>query len=211
MLRRARSFRLMIWLGVVVLLIWSLGPIYWTLASAFHAAGRSHPRGRSHFLPPAVHPGAYANGCSASTVDLSAACIGLAAVPRGAGQQPRHLLRRDSLCVAHLRRSAAMPSRGCSFPGRDVIFVAWWSRRSPSPAYTVMIPLYRLMIVAASGRHLSRRHADLRLGLPAAGPVADAQRLRCRCRCRWKRRRSSMARAGSTPLPHRHAAGRRLG
>ncbi|RWX18923.1 carbohydrate ABC transporter permease, partial [Rhizobium leguminosarum] len=28
------AYRMMIWAGVVVLLIWSLGPIYWTIASS---------------------------------------------------------------------------------------------------------------------------------------------------------------------------------
>ena len=28
------SYRIVIWIGIAVLLLWSLGPIYWTIASS---------------------------------------------------------------------------------------------------------------------------------------------------------------------------------
>ena len=63
------------------------------------------------------------------------------------------------------------------FPGRQVLFIAVVATLA-IPGYAVLIPLYRLMIGAAHGRHLYRHDADLCLGLPAACALADAQRLR---------------------------------
>ena len=33
-MKQSLAYRMMIWAGLAVLLIWSLGPVYWTFASA---------------------------------------------------------------------------------------------------------------------------------------------------------------------------------
>ena len=43
-------YRLMIWAGLAVLLIWSLGPIYWTLASSVTPTEDFSTR-PIHFIP----------------------------------------------------------------------------------------------------------------------------------------------------------------
>ena len=49
-MRTGPGFRIVIWLGVALLLLWSLGPIYWTLASAITPSADFAAR-PIHFFP----------------------------------------------------------------------------------------------------------------------------------------------------------------
>ncbi len=144
MSRRSRSGRLGIGLGVVVLLLWSLGPIYWSLATSFtRPADLATPT--PHVFPPVVTFQHYANLLGASSLYQGAATQSVWP------QFSRALVNSALTSVLATIVTVVLASLGgyafvrLRFPGRDIIFVLVVATLA-IPAYTVMIPLYRLMI-----------------------------------------------------------------
>lgn len=143
---RARSpvRRLGLGLGVALLLLWSLGPIYWSLVTSFtrpaDLAGSS-----PHLLPPTVTFEHYAN------------LLGAASRYQGAATQSvwpqfsRAIVNSAVTSLLATIVTVALAGFGAyafvrlRFPGRDLVFVLVVATLA-IPAYTVMIPLYRLMI-----------------------------------------------------------------
>jgi multiple sugar transport system permease protein len=140
--------RLTIWLGkpfaVILLLLWSLGPIYWALVSSLMKPTdlTAQP---PHFLPP--HPtlehygkllGATSSyfGTEIQSVwpQFSRALTNSLITSLGATIVTVALAALGGYAFARLR-----------FAGRDVIF-ALVTATLAIPAYTVMIPLYRMMV-----------------------------------------------------------------
>jgi multiple sugar transport system permease protein len=142
MRRPSLAFRAMIWLGVAVLLVWSLGPIYWTLASSVTPAADFSAR-PIHFFPQ-----------SFTTVHFER-LLGIN-VERIGGVQVwaqfrKALFNSVVTAVASTVVCVAISALGgyaftrMKFPGRRVLFVAVVATLA-IPGYAVLIPLYRLMI-----------------------------------------------------------------
>ena len=139
-------FRIFIGLGVAVLLVWSLGPIYWTLASSVTPTADFSIR-PLRFVPQSF------------TFDHYARLLGINAERIGGVQvwaQFRSALLNSvvaalaatALCVLISALGGYAFAR-LPFPGRRYIFVAVVATLA-IPGYAVLIPLYRLMI----GLHL---------------------------------------------------------
>jgi len=139
-------FRIGIWLGVAVLLVWSLGPIYWTLASAITPSVDYSLR-PIRFVPQSF------------TLEHFARLIGIG-IDRIGGVQVWAQFRAalinsvvaslasTLLCVVISALGGYAFTR-LQFPGRRVIFIAVVATLAV-PGYAVLIPLYRLM----TGMHL---------------------------------------------------------
>ena len=140
------GFRIIVWIGVAVLLIWSLGPIYWTLASSVTPANDFSAR-PIHFFPQHF------------TLNHFERLLGIN-VDRIGGVQVWKQFRSALLnsvvtslaatifCVAISALGGYAFTR-LQFPGRQALFVAVVATLAV-PGYAVLIPLYRLMI----GMHL---------------------------------------------------------
>lgn len=135
-------YRLMIWIGVAVLLIWSLGPIYWTVASSVTPTDDFSVR-PIHFFPQHF------------TLDHYSRLLGIN-VDRIGGvevwRQFRSALLNSVvtsaaatlLCVAISALGAYAFTR-IRFPGRNALFGLVVATLA-IPAYAVLIPLYQIMI-----------------------------------------------------------------
>jgi len=135
-------FRIMIWLGVALLLVWSLGPIYWTLASSITPTSDFSAR-PIHFFPQNF------------TLDHFERLLGIN-VDRIGGvevwKQFRSALLNSVIsalastvfCVAIAALGGYAFTR-LKFPGRRPLFIAVVATLA-IPGYAVLIPLYRLMI-----------------------------------------------------------------
>jgi multiple sugar transport system permease protein len=141
MKQQSLAFRLLIWLGVAVLLVWSLGPIYWTLASAVTPTADFSDR-PIHFVP--TH----------FTLDHFARLLGIN-VARIGGVQVWAQFRAALINSVVASVAATIICVGISalggyaftrlvFPGRRWIFFAVVATLAV-PGYAVLIPLYRLM------------------------------------------------------------------
>jgi multiple sugar transport system permease protein len=146
MMRQSLPFRLMIWTGVAILLVWSLGPVYWTVASSLTPSADFSVR-PMHFFPQHLtleHFGrllgitAERVGGVASWVQFRAALFN--SVVLG--------LATTVVCVVISALGGYAFSR-LAFPGRRQLFIAVVATLA-IPGYAVLIPLYRLMI----GLHL---------------------------------------------------------
>ena len=141
MKQQSLPFRLLIWLGIAVLLVWSLGPIYWTLASAVTPTADFSDR-PIHFVPTHV------------TLDHFARLLGIN-VSRIGGVQVWAQFRAALVNSVVASVAATIICVGISalggyaftrlvFPGRRWIFFAVVATLAV-PGYAVLIPLYRLM------------------------------------------------------------------
>lgn len=139
-------YRLMIWAGLAVLLIWSLGPIYWTIASSVTPTEDFSTR-PIHFFPQHFTLDHYSR-----LLGINIARIGGVEV----WKQFRAALLNSvitsaaatALCVAISALGAYAFTR-MRFPGRQLLFGAVVATLA-IPAYAVLIPLYQIMI----GMHL---------------------------------------------------------
>lgn len=131
-------------LAILVLLFWSLGPIYWALATSFTRPADLVSK-VPHFWPPHFTLEHYARLFGASSVSqgntvqsvwpqFSAALVNSMVTSLGATIVTVAIAAFGAYAFVRLR-----------FPGRNVLFVAVVATMA-IPAYTVMIPLYRLMI-----------------------------------------------------------------
>lgn len=135
-------YRLLIWSGVAVLLVWSLGPIYWTIASSVTPTEDFSAR-PIHFFPQNF------------TLDHYARLLGIN-ISRIGGVEVWKQFRAalfnsvitsvaaTLLCVAISALGAYAFTR-MKFPGRQVLFGAVVATLA-IPAYAVLIPLYQIMI-----------------------------------------------------------------
>ncbi|MBB3286966.1 MULTISPECIES: carbohydrate ABC transporter permease [unclassified Rhizobium] len=141
-MKQSLSYRLLIWAGVAVLLIWSLGPIYWTLASSVTPTEDFSAR-PIHFFPQHL------------TLDHFSRLFGIDIARIGGVQvwsQFRAALINSIvtsvaatlLCVAISALGAYAFTR-IQFPGRGFLFAAVVATLA-IPGYAVLIPLYRIMI-----------------------------------------------------------------
>ncbi|MBB3429002.1 multiple sugar transport system permease protein [Rhizobium sp. BK312] len=141
-MKQSLSHRLLIWAGVAVLLIWSLGPIYWTLASSVTPTEDFSAR-PIHFFPRHF------------TLDHFSRLFGIDIARIGGVQvwsQFRAALINSIvtsvaatlLCVAISALGAYAFTR-IQFPGRGFLFAAIVATLA-IPGYAVLIPLYRIMI-----------------------------------------------------------------
>jgi len=134
--------RIVVWLGVAILLVWSLGPIYWTLASSITPSADFSAR-PIHFFPENF------------TLNHFQRLLGINVDRIGGVQvwaQFRSALVNSVLtslgatifCVAISALGGYAFTR-LDFPGRRVLFIAVVATLA-IPGYVVLIPLYRLMI-----------------------------------------------------------------
>jgi len=146
---RKPQIRLLGWLlaksgGVALMLFWSLGPVYWSLATSL-TPPTDLVSETPHFWP--AHP----------TLEHYARLLGASSVSQGNEVQsvwPQFssaLVNSLVTSGAATALTVAIAAFGAyafvrmRFPGRNVIFVLVIATMA-IPAYTVMIPLYRLMI-----------------------------------------------------------------
>ena len=144
MARASLSVRAATSAGVALLLLWSLGPIYWAVASSLMTPTDllAHP---PHLLPPNVTLSHYADLLGATSTH------GGAAIQSVWPQFSRALL--NSLVTSGISTivTVALAAFGgyafvrMRFPGRDALFVLTVATLA-IPAYSVLIPLYRLMV-----------------------------------------------------------------
>lgn len=141
-MKQSLAYRLLIWVGVAVLLIWSLGPIYWTIASSITPTEDFSTR-PIHLFPQHF------------TLDHFSRLFGVDIARIGGVQvwaQFRAALVNSIvtaaaatfLCVAISALGAYAFTR-LNFPGRRFLFGAVVATLA-IPGYAVLIPLYRIMI-----------------------------------------------------------------
>jgi multiple sugar transport system permease protein len=174
------------WLGVVLILLWSLVPIYWAIKTSFQteADARSRP---AQYLP--TNP---------TLRNYSTLLSGSGDIP---GQIRRSSLNIVIVCGAAtivtilLATLAAYAFARMQFRGRNLFFYAVLATMA-FPAYTTLIPLYRIMsgfglvntysgivLVYVSGFLplatwvLHNYFASLPVGIEEAGLVDGARRL----------------------------------
>lgn len=141
-MRQTLGHRILISTGVAVLLIWSLGPIYWTLASAFTPTEDFSAR-PIHFVPQHF------------TLDHFSRLLGINIARIGGvevwAQFRAALVNSVITCVAATVLCVAISALGAyaftrlEFPGRRILFAAVVATLA-IPAYAVLIPLYQIMI-----------------------------------------------------------------
>lgn len=141
-MKQTLGYRILIWAGVALLLFWSLGPIYWTLASSVTPSEDFSAR-PIHFFP--QH---FTSDHFSRLFGIDIARIGGVEV----WAQFRAALFNSivtsvaatALCVAISALGAYAFTR-LEFPGRRILFGAVIATLA-IPAYAVLIPLYRIMI-----------------------------------------------------------------
>ncbi|WP_222260643.1 carbohydrate ABC transporter permease [Rhizobium leguminosarum] len=133
---------MMIWTGVVVLLIWSLGPIYWTIASSVTPSEDFSTRPINFF------PQHFTLDHYSRLLGINIARIGGVEVFK---QFRAALLNSVVTSIAATLLCVAISSLGAyaftrlQFPGRKALFVGVVATLA-IPAYAVLIPLYQIMI-----------------------------------------------------------------
>ncbi|WP_197730238.1 carbohydrate ABC transporter permease [Rhizobium ruizarguesonis] len=133
---------MMIWTGVVVLLIWSLGPLYWTIASSVTPSEDFSTRPINFF------PQHFTLDHYSRLLGINIARIGGVEVFK---QFRAALLNSVVTSIAATLLCVAISSLGAyaftrlQFPGRKALFVAVVATLA-IPAYAVLIPLYQIMI-----------------------------------------------------------------
>lgn len=130
--------------GVALMLFWSLGPVYWSLATSLTPPADLVSE-TPHFWP--VHP----------TLEHYARLLGASSVSQGNEVQSvwpqfsaalvNSLVTSGAATVLTVAIAAfgAYAFVRMRFPGRNLLFILVVATMA-IPAYTVMIPLYRLMI-----------------------------------------------------------------
>ncbi|MBZ9937975.1 carbohydrate ABC transporter permease [Mesorhizobium sp. BR1-1-16] len=136
------SHRIGVWIGIVVLLVWSVGPIYWAIATSLTPTPdlMSQP---IHFFPEHL------------TLNHYQRLAGFGYIASGdvtvASQFRNALLNSVITALAATIVSIFLASLGgyafarLEFPGRQTIFFIVIATIA-IPGYTVLIPLYRLMV-----------------------------------------------------------------
>ncbi len=142
MTRQTWHFTALVWLGVALLLLWSLVPIYWTIASSLTPTAEFSAR-PINFYP--LHP----------TIEHYLRLLGILDGKFGGVDVARQfrlglfnsILTSGAatiLCVVMSLLGAYAFAR-LEFPGRQIIFYAVVATMA-IPGYAVIIPLFRLMV-----------------------------------------------------------------
>lgn len=144
MARRPLPGRLATGAGVALLLAWSLGPIYWAVASSLMTPTDLLAR-PAHLVPPALTLSHYADLLGATSTHEGAAIQSV--WPQFSRALVNSLV---TSCLSTVITVALAAFGGYAFvrmrfPGRDALFVLIVATLA-IPAYTVLIPLYRLMV-----------------------------------------------------------------
>ncbi|MBM7327708.1 carbohydrate ABC transporter permease [Agrobacterium sp. S2] len=141
-MKQSLSYRLLVWSGLALLLVWSLGPIYWTIASSVT------PTADFSVRPIHLFPQNFTFDHYARLFGINISRIGGVEV----WKQFRAALFNSLvtsiaatvLCVAISSLGAYAFTR-IRFPGRGALFAAVVATLA-IPAYAVLIPLYQIMI-----------------------------------------------------------------
>ena len=141
---RSLSGRFGVGFGIAILLLWSLGPIYWSIVTSF-TKPTDLLSASPHFVPPEVTFEHYANLLGATSTYQGAATQSV--WPQFSRALVNSLLTSllATVVTVVLAAFGGYAFVRLRFPGRDIIFVLVVATLA-IPAYTVMIPLYRLMI-----------------------------------------------------------------
>jgi multiple sugar transport system permease protein len=143
-MRRSLIARFGLLSAALLLLVWSLGPVYWALVTSF-TAPTDLISPSPHFFPPHI------------TFEHYAKLLGATSSYQGDEVQSvwpqfsRALFNSLITSVVATAITVALAAFGAyafvrlTFPGRNLIFVLVVGSLA-IPAYTVMIPLYRLMV-----------------------------------------------------------------
>jgi multiple sugar transport system permease protein len=145
-MKSSLPLRIVVWLGVAVLLIWSLGPIYWTLASSVTPSADFSAR-PIHFYPHSFTLNHFERLLGIN-VDRIGGVLVWAQFRSALVNSVLTSLGATIFCVAISALGGYAFTR-LNFPGRRVLFIAVVATLA-IPGYAVLIPLYRLMI----GLHL---------------------------------------------------------
>jgi multiple sugar transport system permease protein len=142
MMKQSFGFRILIWVGVAVLLLWSLGPIYWTLVSSVTPSSDFSVR------PIRIVPQTFTLQHFERLLGINVDRIGGVQVWkqfRGAlFNSVIASLAATILCVTIAALGGYAFTR-LNFPGRRTLFIAVVATLA-IPGYAVLIPLYRIMI-----------------------------------------------------------------
>jgi multiple sugar transport system permease protein len=142
MMQASPAFRILIWLGVAAVLLWSLGPIYWTLASSITPSADFSLR-PIHFFPQNFTFNHFERLLGIN-VDRIGGVQVWAQFRAALFNSIVTALASTIVCVAISALGGYAFTR-LNFPGRQVIFIAVVATLA-IPGYAVLIPLYRLMI-----------------------------------------------------------------
>ena len=146
MMKTNVGFRVVIWVGVALLLLWSLGPIYWTLASAVTPSNDFSAR-PIHFFPQNFTLNHF-DRLLGINVDRIGGVQVWAQFRAALFNSVVASLAATIVCVAISALGGYAFTR-LNFPGRRALFIAVVATLA-IPGYAVLIPLYRIMI----GLHL---------------------------------------------------------
>jgi multiple sugar transport system permease protein len=130
--------------AVIVLLFWSLGPIYWALVTSLSTPADLVSRD-SHFWPPNVTFEHYAKLFGATSTSQGNQTQSIWPQVSAAFLNSLITSLASTVVTVALAAFAGYAFVRLRFPGRDLLFVLVVATLA-IPAYTVMIPLYRLMI-----------------------------------------------------------------
>lgn len=145
-MKQSLGHRLLIWAGVAILLLWSLGPIYWTLASSVTPTEDFSARPINFF------PQHFTLDHFSRLLGINIARIGgveVWAQFRAALVNSVVTATAATLFCVAISALGAYAFTRLRFPGRQFLFAAVVATLA-IPAYAVLIPLYRIMI----GLHL---------------------------------------------------------
>ena len=142
MMPASPAFRILIWLGVAAVLLWSLGPIYWTLASSITPSADFSAR-PIHFFPQNFTLSHYERLLGIN-VDRIGGVQVWAQFRAALFNSIVTALASTIVCVA-ISAFGGYAFTRLKFPGRQVMFIAVVATLA-IPGYAVLIPLYRLMI-----------------------------------------------------------------
>jgi multiple sugar transport system permease protein len=130
--------------AVLVLLFWSLGPIYWALVTSLSTPADLVSRD-PHFWPPHVTFEHYAKLFGATSTSQGNETRSIWPQVSAAFLNSLITSLASTLVTIVLAAFAGYAFVRLRFPGRDLLFILVVATLA-IPAYTVMIPLYRLMI-----------------------------------------------------------------
>lgn len=130
--------------AVLVLLFWSLGPIYWALVTSLSTPADLVSRD-PHFWPPNVTLEHYAKLFGATSTSQGNETQSIWPQVSAAFLNSLITSIASTVVTVALAAFAGYAFVRLRFPGRDILFVLVVATLA-IPAYTVMIPLYRLMI-----------------------------------------------------------------
>jgi multiple sugar transport system permease protein len=141
-MRQSLAHRLTIWIGVALLLLWSLGPVYWTLVSAVTPSTDFSIR-PIRFVPQHFTLD-HLERLLGINVDRIGGVLVWAQFRAALFNSIVTSLAATVFCVAIAALGGYAFTR-LEFPGRRVLFIAVVATLA-IPGYAVLIPLYRLMI-----------------------------------------------------------------